>query len=273
VYLLAYPFTFFCLVTAKLLVLDRLTEFSKLKAHASSRWNLFSRILLWTIFVGNVVGLCCNIAGSVFFLQLADSYEQFASTNVTSNEVVHSSDTEFKFFKGAQMSGFFFGFEVIMLPLIVIAFFVVGIASVRRIRAAMTNVKTVPLTTMSGDRAVDTEVYGRAPEARFTSGHRLKRQIAGTCGILFVSFSIRTAFSFMLAIASVFRKGGATTRCDEGLNGNFAGLMLVWILYTPELFVFVTLLCQPVTLLVTLWGMTSGQTIAVMRAGSLDQNS
>ena len=77
----------------------------------------------------------------------------------------------------------------------------------------------------------------------------------------------------MLAIASVFRKGGATTRCDEGLNGNFAGLMLVWILYTPELFVFVTLLCQPVALLVTLWGMTSGQTIAVMRAGSLDQNS
>jgi hypothetical protein len=38
------------------------------------------------------------------------------------------------------------------------------------------------------------------------------------------------------------------------------------MLNTPEHIFFVTLVCQPVTLLVTLWGMISGQTIAVMRA-------
>ena len=75
----------------------------------------------------------------------------------------------------------------------------------------------------------------------------------------------------MLAVGAVFGDSGTLSRCDEHLN-NLAH-MLVWILYTPEFFVVPTLLSQPVTLLVTLWGMTSGQTIAVMRANSLDSNS
>ena len=272
VYLLAYPFTFCCLVTAKLLVLGRLTEFSKLKAHASSRWSMLGRALVGTIVVGNVVGLCCNVAGSVFMLKVADSYERVASENVSSTLFVNASRYELQ--TGINLSGVLFGFEAIILPLIVVAFVVLGAVSVRRIRAAMTAVQKAQLTSMLG--ATDIVGFGgarRASEASFISGRRLKRQILGTCGILFVSFSIRTVLSTMLAVGAVFgdSNDGTLSRCDEHLN-NLAH-MLVWILYTPEFFVVPTLLSQPVTLLVTLWGMTSGQTIAVMRANSLDSNS
>jgi len=272
VYLLAYPFTFCCLVTAKLLVLGRLTEFSKLKAHASSRWSMLGRALVGTIVVGNVVGLCCNIAGSIFMLKVADLYERVASENVSSTLFVNASRYELQ--TGINLSGVLFGFEAIILPLIVVAFVVLGSVSVRRIRAAMTAVQKAQLTSMLG--ATDIVGFGgarRASEASFISGRRLKRQILGTCGILFVSFSIRTVLSTMLAVGAVFgdSNDGTLSRCDEHLN-NLAH-MLVWILYTPEFFVVPTLLSQPVTLLVTLWGMTSGQTIAVMQANSLDSDS
>jgi hypothetical protein len=271
VYLLAYPFTFCCLVTAKLLVLGRLTEFSKLKAHASSRWSMLGRALVGTIVVGNVVGLCCNVAASVFMLKVADSYERVASENVSSTLFANASSYELQ--KGIHMSGILFGFEAIILPLIVVAFVVLGAVSVRRIRAAMTAVQKAQLTSMLG--ATDIVGFGgarRASEASFISGRRLKRQILGTCGILFVSFSIRTVASMMFAVGAVLSESSTgSLRCDNRKN-RFAN-MLMWILYTPEIFFFATFLSQPVTLLVTLWGMTSGQTIAVMRANSLDSNS
>ena len=281
VYLLAYPFTFCCLVTAKLLVLGRLTEFSKLKAHASSRWSMLGRALVGTIVVSNVVGLCCNVAASVFMLKVADSYERVASENVSSTLFVNTSSAKLNtdYVYGFKLASAFFGFEAIILPLIVVAFVVLGAVSVRRIRAAMTAVQKAQLTSMLG--ATDIVGFGgarRASEASFISGRRLKRQILGTCGILFVSFSIRAAVSTMLAVGIVFGNFeinsstfSTITRCDEPLN-NLAR-MLVWILYTPEIFFFATFLSQPVTLLVTLWAMTSGQTIAVMQANSLDSNS
>jgi hypothetical protein len=108
----------------------------------------------------------------------------------------------------------------------------------------------------------------RASEASFISGRRLKRQIVGTCGVLFVSFTIRAALSIMVALGSLAGNGSSASRCDKSYN-SFVH-MLVWIELTPEIFFVPTLLSQPVTLLVTLWGMTSGQTIAVMRANSLD---
>jgi Na+-translocating ferredoxin:NAD+ oxidoreductase RnfE subunit len=275
VYLLAYPFTFCCLVTAKLLVLGRLTEFSKLKAHASSRWSMLGRALVGTIVVGNVVGLCCNIAGSIFMLKVADLYERVASENVSSTLFVNASsanlDTDFVY--GFKLASAFFGFQAIILPLIVVAFVVLGAVSVRRIRAAMTAVQKAQLTSMLG--ATDIVGFGgarRASEASFISGRRLKRQILGTCGILFVSFSIRAAVSMMLAVGAVFGdSGNASRRCDNS-NDRFAH-MLMWNLYSPEIFFFATFLSQPVTLLVTLWAMTSGQTIAVMQANSLDSDS
>ena len=277
VYLLAYPFTFCCLVTAKLLVLGRLTDFSKLNAHASSRWSMLGRALVGTIVVGNVVGLCCNVAGSVFMLKVADSYERLASENFTSALLANASSYDLQ--KGIHLSGVLFGFEAIILPLIVVAFVVLGSVSVRRIRAAMTAVQKAQLTSMLG--ATDIVGFGgarRASEASFISGRRLKRQILGTCGILFVSFSIRAAVSTMLAVGIVFGNFeinsstfSTITRCDKE-HDNLAR-MLVWILYTPEIFFFATFLSQPVTLLVTLWGMTSGQTIAVMQANSLDSDS
>jgi hypothetical protein len=113
-----------------------LTDFSKLRAHAS----LFGRVIVCTLVVGNVVGLSCNIAGSVLFLRRADSYEQFAYEDITLAVLFNETNTDLQ--KGIQLSGVFFGFETIMLPRIIIALFAAGAAIVRRIRAAMTAAQT-----------------------------------------------------------------------------------------------------------------------------------
>ena len=236
-------------------VLDRLTDFSKLKTRATSRWNLFSRVLVGAIIAGNIVGLCCTIAGSIFLLKVAATFEQFASYNVSATAFNNVFAADFE--KGVETAAVFFGFETIILPIIVISFFVVGAASVRRIRIAMNAVlKPQQLTTVG------------ASDAGAASGRRLKRQIMGTCGILFVSLSIRAVFSMMLAMGAVFGNFDTEKRCDA--KGNTFALMTVWIVNSPEFFFLVVLLCQPMTLLVALWGMTSGQTIAVMRANSVD---
>jgi hypothetical protein len=44
--------------------------------------------------------------------------------------------------------------------------------------------------------------------------------------------------------------------------------MFVWLLYTPTVYFVVLLLGQPVVMLVALWGMTSGQMLALMKANS-----
>jgi hypothetical protein len=46
--------------------------------------------------------------------------------------------------------------------------------------------------------------------------------------------------------------------------------MLLWLLYTPQFYFALSLVSQPIALLVALWGMTSGQTLSVMRASVVD---
>ncbi len=239
-------------------MLDRLTDFSKLKTHASSRWTLFGRLLVGTVVVGNILGLCCNIVGSVFFLRLADSYEKAASNASNTAEYIDDS-SQIDFNYGFVSLGVFFGFETIMLPLVVIAFVVVGAASIRRFRSAIA-VQKVQLSN---------ELGTRSKSENFISKHQLKRQIVGTCGILFVSVFIRTVVAMMQFIGGTFGNFyDAVNRCGE--KDNSFALLSVWILYTPQFYFLVMLFCQPLTLLVTLWGMTSGQTLAVMRANSLN---
>lgn len=98
------------------------------------------------------------------------------------------------------------------------------------------------------------------------SGQHLRRQIVGTCSVVFVSFLIRAAYTtvFALSLFSQNISEISDLRCEGELN--YQAFMLVWLLYTPGLFFSVVLICQPLALLVSLWGMTSGQMLAIMRS-------
>ena len=102
------------------------------------------------------------------------------------------------------------------------------------------------------------------------------RKIVNTCGVIFVSLLLRAVPSIMYAIAAGLQHIRAS--CDAHTDLSRCGEcydvythMFVWILYTPSLHFAVLLLSQPVAMLVALWGMTSGQTLAVMKESSAEQ--
>lgn len=54
-----------------------------------------------------------------------------------------------------------------------------------------------------------------------------------------------------------------TDRCS--LCYNVHNFMLIWFLYTPSFHFAVLLITQPLALLAALWGMTSRQTLVLMK--------
>lgn len=209
--------------------------------------------------------ICGNIVASVF----AANASHFYAHNAT-----ESAYREQRLFANAAAA--FFGFEVIILPVIVIAISAVGFASVRRIRAAVRNIQSTQLTSiLSSDDVWQIDSRQKSMSASVASAGHLKRQIMSTCGVVFVSFLFRTAFTTMAVFGIAFFHNISESnsiphsRCDDIVVSEF-GFMFVWLLNSPEVFFGVTLVSQPVTLLVALWGMTSGQTIAFMRANKLE---
>jgi hypothetical protein len=80
VYVITYPFNLCCDVVTKLLVVDRLMDFSKLAVTDASHWAFFGRVSIGIVVFGcNVVGICGKIAAAVFFCRSAGFQESQAT--------------------------------------------------------------------------------------------------------------------------------------------------------------------------------------------------
>jgi hypothetical protein len=85
-YAVTHPFAFCCLVVAKLLVLNRMLDYSQLKAKgASLSWSsfFFSSVVSASVVSGNVAVLCGNIAAATFFVKSANSEESYIAKNLS----------------------------------------------------------------------------------------------------------------------------------------------------------------------------------------------
>jgi hypothetical protein len=278
-YALIAPFALCCTVAAKLLVLNRLMDFSKTKVQGgvSCSCAMFEKVVFGVVVVGNVVGLIGNIVCSVFLSRAAHSYELAVAANSTALAKELYSKQEVQ--NGAKAMSIYLGFETTLLIFIVISFFVTGVAGVRRIRASLRAVDEnqkngVALAIAPAER----EAGQRKPMlvALEHKSQKLTRQIVGTCGVVFVSFFVRAVYTCAFALASALQNNNVlcvpyVNRCGDCYNV-FAHVQ-VWLLHTPELFFAVALISQPVALLVALWGMTSGQTLQIMRASDLENKS
>ena len=90
-----------------------------------------------------------------------------------------------------------------------------------------------------------------------------------TTAVVFIAFVVRSVYAIMAAVArqlqdSATRCPGATSPCDPSCNNVFAHIHL-WMAYTPEFQVTVILISSPLALLVALWGMTSKQTLQLVK--------
>jgi hypothetical protein len=280
VFEVVYPFTVCFLVVSKLLVLDRLIEFSKLKAGvAGSRWVQFGRVLLAVVVIGSVIGLISNIVGAVFFCQAADSYSLLAAVNSSGLDTFDERREKYEMAKaqiaqGTRAVSVHFLFEFVVMILVVASFVSAGVASIRRIRYALSRsgvTQAVPMSPVRSERAASIRLSPAAAGPDVAArGRELQRQIVVTCSVVFLAFLIRAAHSGMTVIASAAQNVDTDcgqygdTRCRV-CNNAYAN-MLMWLLYTPQFYFAVALVSQPIALLVALWGMTSGQALKVLRA-------
>jgi hypothetical protein len=176
---------------ATLLVLDRLMHFSKLKgASAKSFWAVWWRVLVGVAVVGAVVSVCCNIAASRFFLASISIFDGIVSAGVE-NATTANQATE-QNAKAAHAGAFMFGFEALILPVIIVSFFAVGVSGARRIRLAASSPQE--------HAAIGTEVNAAGASARQAlERQQLMRKVAGTCVVTLLSLLLRAVDAIMCA--------------------------------------------------------------------------
>jgi hypothetical protein len=246
-----YAIEFLCLSVAKLLVLHRMADFAVPKGDGlSRRLAVGGRVVMAAVVLGNVVGLCGNVATAVLHKQAGDLNNAAAAAfAANSTEAANAIDVQAKQKNtvaddAASVQQFC---EVAVLLLIIVAFAVVGAACARRVSSALRDLN---------DEHVE------------AVGRKLRRQIVGTAAFVFVTFLLRAVFSFMNALSRALQTEVFTcsNRCDPECN-NVWTLIKNWLNVTPEFQLAVVLISSPLALLVALWGMTDKRTLQLMRSG------
>lgn len=269
---ITYPAQFSCIFAAYLLVLDRMIDFTVPGAEGTARrWRFFGRVLLTISSLGSVVGFCTNIAASVIFEQSA---QDFFSAQTTKSVSRARQDALDRVTGGMRLYSIFLGFETVVLLLSVAAFSVAGTVSSLRIRAALRSARAgidSAMNTPLRNTSLSPIELKNVVVGLVATGQQLNRQIVTTCAVVFLSFLLRAVLSTMMALASVLQQTNAACpgyvdRCSSCYN--VYSHMLVFLLHSPEFFFTVILASQPATLLVALWGMSSGHTLAVLNARS-----
>jgi hypothetical protein len=253
VFYVMYAIEFMCLSAARLMVLDRMSDFAAGQDMATrKRWAAGGRMVMAVVVLGNAVGLAANIAAAVYAQKAAESASTasalFAVNNTQlANEYVSSNLTEFQL--SLSIAAVQSWCEVAVLLLIVAAFVVAGVACARVVRFRLLLVD--------------------AASASAAAGRELRRQIVATTAVVFVAFIVRSVQSTMSAVSrqlqdtAATRCPGVTTLCDPSCHNVFTHISQ-WAANTPEFRVTIVLVSSPLTLLVALWGMTSRQTLQAM---------
>jgi len=208
---------------------------------------------LAAVVVGNVVGLCGNIAAAVVAKQAGDLNIAAAAASARNDT---DSYSQFIIQQGDLKSGTLSEVtsvqqfcEVAVLLIIILAFAVVGISSARRVSSALRDMN---------------DEHGAA-------GRQLRRQIVGTAAVVFLTFLLRAVFSIMNAVSDALQDYGAACAAAQYLHPcdplcfNTYTLMQNWLEYAPEFQLIIELISSPLTLLVALWGMTSKRMLQTMK--------
>ena len=264
VFLVMYAIEFLCLSAARLMVLDRMSDFAAGQDEvARKRWAAGGRMVMAVVVLGNAVGLAANVAAAVHVQRAAEAASTAsalfaANSTQLARESVSLSQTELQLAGSiAAVQPFC---EVAVLLLIVAAFVVAGVACARVIRSRL-----LAVDASSVPAAVGNYVH-------FVGGE-LRRRMVVTTVVVFVAFVVRSVQSTMLAVSRQLQDGadglrrcpGVTTPCDPSCFNVFTHITQ-WAARTPEFQVTIVLVSSPLTLLVALWGMTSKQTLHAMKS-------
>ena len=252
VFVVTYAIEFLCLSVAKLMVLDRMSEFATRQGVPTRRWVAGGWLVMTVVVLGNFVGLAGNIAAAVYGQMVVEAFmlssESFAANN-TQLGLQHLRSGNERSEYAAQVASVQSFCEVAVLLFILFAFAAVGVACARRFSP---------------------EVLSVGSAAVAEAGKRLRLQIVGTTVFVFVAFLVRSVYSTMNAVTYQLQDSSKTCpgqqgRCDETCVNVFT-LMLRWMVHTPEFQPIIVLISSPLTLLVALWGMTPRLMLQLMKS-------
>jgi hypothetical protein len=256
-----YAIEFLCLSVAKLLVLHRMADFSVPKSDGlSRRLAVWGRVVMAAVVVGNVVGLCGNVAAAVLSKQVGDldnaAGAAFAANSTEAGNAidVQANQKNTVANDAASVQQFC---EVAVLLLIIVACAVVGAACARRIRSAQ------QLHDALADISSATGAAAAAPAWR-----RVRWRILGTAAFVFVTFLLRAVSSTTNALANALQIQVFTCNnyCDPACS-NVWTVIQEWLQLTPEFQLIVVLISSPLALIVALWGMTDNRKQRYERSG------
>jgi hypothetical protein len=258
VFFVIYAIDFLCLSAARLMVLDRMSEFAAGQDEGTrKRWAAGGRVVMAVVVLGNAAGLAANVAAAVHAQRAAEAASTasalFAANTQAANEYDSLMRTEIQLAVSiAAVQSFC---EVAVLLLIVAAFIIAGVVCARFLNSTLHTLRLLAANIAS------------APAA---AGRELRRRIVGTTVVVFVAFVVRSVQSTMAAVARQMQDTattcpGVTGLCEPSCHNVFTHIH-VWMLRTPEFQVTIVLISSPLTLLVALWGMTSRQTLQAMKS-------
>lgn len=219
------------------MVLDRMCDFAVPKLHPlSKRLHFAGRFAAVTTVLASIVSLCANISTAVFQVEIGDTLYaggRFNSTTVRS-----------KLAQVQSVEAVHYSCEVIRLLINVVAFGVVGVLCVRRVKASLNALST----------------------SNSALAKKLMLQIVVTSSFIFFSSVLRASYAIWNAAANY---GSNIAECNSRIVcsacHNDWQHMIVYDLYTPEVFAMVDFVCYPLTMLVALWGMTSDKMYQILR--------
>jgi hypothetical protein len=252
---------FFFLCAAKLLVLDRLKHVAVPKSKISSRrWVVGARIVMGCFVAGNAVGLGGSIAAAVYANQVTRFAYQTAAAvvaNDTSN-IQQSLDNVLSALTLLSRAYSYYSFsEVAVLLFIVASFFVVGTLCASRMRSALDH--------------MDHDAGAANTQQLRHEFMKVRKQIFGTVIAVFLTFVLRAVYQTMFGLGLALQTkysdfsscSGYAGFCDSACYNVFS-LMKLWDLYTPEFRTLVILISSPLTMLLTLWAMTTERALQLL---------
>lgn len=260
VHSVTYAMEFFCLSMAKLMVLDRMSNFSTSQQMGLvlKRWDIGGRIVTAVVCVGNAIGIAGNIASAAHLMQASVSFD-LASDHYAINNTVDGYKSfnvaKKQLESGAKLYTIQAFCEVAVLWVIVCAFAVVGLACSHRIKATVLAVRKIGSLYVRSREA--SSVFAEAE----VEGLQLRSQILVSTVFVFVAFVLRSAFALIRAVAYQLQDLGNSCPavkdlCDSTCYNVYTHVSQ-WMYRTPEFQQSIMLLSSPVALLVALRGMTN----------------
>jgi hypothetical protein len=249
-----YAVEFMCISVAKLIVLERMSNFAMSKGGSMQKWLICRWIILAAVAIGNSVGLAANTTSAVQFVNAADTFLEahaFYASNQTDDGDECDSVAQKRVLYALSISSVQSFAEVAVLFIILAAFIVVGSLCLRRVSSALLEVHVASVAA--------------------TTGRVLWLQMLRTTAVVFVAFLLRCVFSVMYAVAHQFQSNLSCHQevedvCDSTCRNMYSHIAF-WMAYTPEFQLTVVLISSPLALLLVLWDMTPLFLLRCTRSG------